>query len=139
MDKASKLRKLETFRRRVNHVSASALESILTEQRTSNLDLFDRASIRKARDQRLGDITPFGTVLTTLPIVCKDGSHEEVVIINPLAMLYTSAKSCRGFANLLRTSLIKHPCTYDDPWSLVLCADEVVPGNQLSFNNKRKV
>ena len=139
MDKASKLRKLETFRRRVNHVSASALESILTEQRTMNLDLFDRASIRKARDQRLGDITPFGTVLTTLPIVCKDGSHEDVVVINPLAMLYLSAKSCRGFANLLRTTLIKHPCTYDDPWSFVLYADEVVPGNQLSFNNKRKV
>jgi hypothetical protein len=40
---------------------------------------------------------------------------------------------------LLKSTIATHPCGFDTPWDLLLYSDEVVPGNQLSFNNLRKV
>ena len=49
MDRAAKLRKLDDFRRRVPHVSASALSAIIAELRDDPLEVHDRNSIRDAR------------------------------------------------------------------------------------------
>ena len=60
MDRAAKLRKLDDFRRRVPHVSASALSSIVAELRDDPLEIHDRNSVRDARDQRMTEVTPYG-------------------------------------------------------------------------------
>ena len=52
-------------------------------------------------------------------------------------MLFIAAKTCRGFSYMLTRALEAHPSTYETPWSLVLYADEVVPGHQLSFKSRR--
>jgi hypothetical protein len=39
----------------------------------------------------------------------------------------------------MQLRLLEHPPSVEKPWRLVLYADEVVPGNQLSHDNRRKV
>ena len=138
MDRAAKLRKLDDFRRRVPHVSASALSAIIAELRDDPLEVHDRNSIRDARDQRVTEVTPYGTVLTSLPIECVDGTYTNAIVANIFALLYVAARDCRGFAYLIKKTFAERPCTYENPWSFVLYSDEVVPGNQLSFSNLRK-
>jgi hypothetical protein len=139
MDRAAKLRKLDAFRRRVPHVSASALSVIVSELQRESLDLFDRNSIRDARNLRVDEETPYGPVITTVKVEHIDGSFSDVFITNPFAQLYSAAKTCRGFAYLLKSTLAVSPSTFDTPWSFLIYSDEVVPGNQLSFNKLRKV
>jgi hypothetical protein len=139
MDRASKLRRLENFRRRLPHVSASALSAILTECTSDKPDVFDRRAIREARDTTVSEDTPYGPILMTVPIECTDGTREDIYVANPFAMLYVAAKHCKGFAWLMHKTHASQPSTYDHPWSFALYSDEVVPGNQLSFNNKRKM
>ena len=37
------------------------------------------------------------------------------------------------------TAAKKHPCSAEDPWSLVIGFDEFTPGNKLAVDNKRKI
>ena len=137
MDRPAKLRKLETFRRRLPHVSASALSVILSEQEHERPEVYCRNAIREARNNRATEQTPYGTLTTRMDMECLDGSHATVFVVNLFAMLFIAAKTCRGFSYMLKRALEAHPSTYETPWSLVIYADEVVPGNQLSFKSRR--
>jgi len=123
MDRPDKLRRLDGFRRRVPHVSASALASILHEIEDDRPEVYDRKSIRDARDQRVTEPTPYGPILSTVPIECDNGSFVDMVIANPFANLYIAAKRGIGFVRLLLFTLLTHPCCFDNPWDIVLYSD----------------
>lgn len=48
------------------------------------------------------------------------------------------SKNCAAFRAALRETWEAHPCTADTPWHLVAYGDEVVPGNVLRLDNRRK-
>jgi len=139
MERSCKLRRLDDFRRKVPHVSATALASILKEAREHGIpEISDRRAIREARDEQMQEVTPYGSALMELPVVLKDGSETSLLCVNPFAHLHLAAR-CEGFAALLQETLRTKACTFDQPWSLIIYSDEVVPGNQLAGHNSRKV
>ena len=60
-------------------------------------------------------------------------------VVNPLALLYKAFKQGGGFARYLELAMSVNPPTHEESWSLILYSDEIVPGNALSNDNKRKV
>ena len=55
-----------------------------------------------------------------------------------MLLIYKSFAQGGSFTNLLLDRLQLHPCSPERPWRLIVYCDEVVPGNALSHDNKRK-
>ena len=130
------------LRRSLPHMSASAMASVV--KYAQDHDLSDLPSstrgIRRDRDTTLED-TPFGPMLISTSLVGKAGSKDLVLhMINPLGYLHTAVKQPgSGFSKRFIELWNSKPSTVDNPWRIILYADEVVPGNALSLMNKRKV
>ena len=60
-------------------------------------------------------------------------------MLDPFAFLYKASEVDGGFFRMLKAKLLATPCSPASPWRVALYADEVVPGNQLSVHNARKV
>ena len=135
--RANKLRRLEDFRRRIRHVSASALSSILSE-RDQLPDLGSRADIRDARDMVLNADTPYGPILKELMLEGAKGVMVPLLILCPFAMLWTVYYESEAFRCFFNECLDRFPNDYEHMWDMLLYSDEVVPGNQLSHDNHRK-
>jgi len=140
-DRAAKLRKLNDWRRRLPHCTASALGAVLKEIQKNGLpegcDL-SRNAIRHARDEVAATQTPHGTLLQTITVFDKDENEVEVTIAHPLAMLWQATKDCSSFTVFFLARLKKHPPSPEQPWTLVIYTDEVTPGNPLATLNNRK-
>ena len=90
MDRASKLRKLNNFRRALPHVSASALSAILSAEELPEL--------KSCRDMQLataavmeGD-TPYGPVLQHMALDAS-GRPYAWPFINPFAVLFYACRA----------------------------------------------
>jgi len=79
-----------------------------------------------------------GQVNVTLTSV-PPHANREMVAINPFAYLYSAFRENCGFFEMLKAKLLAKLSTALAPWRLVIYSDEVVPGNQLSVHNARKV
>ena len=55
-----------------------------------------------------------------------------------LALMYLVA-TAPAFQELLRETWVRRPCSQQDPWSLIVYGDEIVPGNVLRPENYRKL
>ena len=53
-------------------------------------------------------------------------------------MIYTFCELVPAFAVLLAETLTANPCTPESPWGMIWYADEAVPGQVLSPDNRRK-
>ena len=138
-DRSAKLRKLNSFRRKLPHVSARALSSILDEIHQNGVpDMRRREHMLQATALELEEITPYGPLIHDVELHGIDGDVSTVLYINPFALLYKSAM-CVGFATVLSNRLEAIPPSPEAPWQIVLYTDEVVPGNQLLAENKRKL
>ena len=82
--------------------------------------------------------TPYGKLLVDVFFIALDGTQQNMLIVQPLALLYR-AFECSGFQALVLRRLLLYPSTHDIPWHLILYSDEVVPGNPLARANLRKV
>ena len=127
-----KARRIDQLRRKLPFLSQSALAAVSRELDSENTGLHDRKSIRNARDSIVTETTPYGPILHFLPEI-------EQQIANPFAMVWSLTKQCPGFASLMQKTLAANPPSLERPWHMVLYSDEVVPGNQLSNHNARKV
>ena len=79
MERASKLRRLEEFRRTKPHCSASALGQILTDIKTHGLpELTDRVSMCEGRDRVAHLVTPYGFILKPMSAVDKTGVMADL-------------------------------------------------------------
>ena len=74
-----KLLELDDLKRRVSHVTAAGLSSVIKAiKRTGLPELDDRADIREARDFQLSDPTPYGPISTELLCIRHvDGKPPE--------------------------------------------------------------
>ena len=135
----AKRARVESLRRHVPYCSQSALAAICKDIAKNGLpELSDRKSQRQARNDKLED-TPYGPVIVNIKIECTDGSEDVLVVTNPFALLHVCVQRCEGFRTMLKARLQTNPSSIDNPWRLILYSDEVVPGNQLSFHNMRKL
>ena len=129
---------LESLRRRVPAVSVSALSEIIHEIETHGLPAnHNRGAFRRARDQVCDAMTPYGKVVQPLALIPHvAGAHVEVA--HPLALLWFMFSSCESWRELIKSKHANHPSSPTHPWKLILYTDEVVPGNALATQPKRK-
>ncbi len=139
-DRPSKLRKLNDFRRALPHVSASALSAVLNEIATEGApELRSRRDLARATGQLVTDTTPYGQIQQTVLLTAADGTQTTMLVSNPLALLWKASRECSSFASFVAAKLAATPCSPEAPWQLIVYSDEVVPGNQLAHENRRKV
>ena len=135
-ERRAKLRRLDEFRRRVPHVSASALAAICQAIDADGMpELHDRAAMRAARDQVVASETPYGPVIQTIALERTEHPFE---IAHPLAMLWHCFKSFDAWRALMVEKHRQRPSSPERPWSLVLYSDEVTPGALLATQPTRK-
>ena len=141
---AERPQKLNAFRRRLPHASASALGAIVADiaqhglpADMDNTESFRRA-FREARDLQNAKITPYGPILTTTPVIKKSDDIWNLAIAHPMALLWLACSDCNGFSGFLYAKLLEIPSTLENPWSLVFYTDEVTPGDPLATLNKGK-
>ena len=139
-DVSAKLRRLERFRRKLPHVSASALSAILKEVAETGLpERRSRDDMRRARDELLDTDTPYGPLMTDITLVRKNGREGRMNVMHPLALLWFAFTFCIGFQQLFLGKLGENPSTIDNPWNLIVYTDEITPGNPVGPDNLRRV
>jgi len=140
-DRAAKLRRLNAFRRALPHCSATALAAVLDEvERAGIPDGHSRHALGEATSLELSSETPYGILLDWLDLKAKGGdANVRLPIINPHAMMHKACSLNGSFCTMISERLSAAPPTPEAPWKLIMYSDEVVPGNALSHDNKRKV
>ncbi len=138
MDRPSKLRKLDRFRRSLPHVTAAALAAILLAVQQTGLPELgaDRNNYREARNQQaLNADTPYGPIMQHAEMLMKGDVPKMIPVAHPMAMLYASVEGCTPFAAYLLDKIRQKPCSQEAPWNLIIYSDEVTPGNPLATLN----
>ena len=133
---------LETFRRKLPHVSQSSLCAILQEvQRSGVPELHGRKHMLQARDLLTSACTPYGRVREecTIPSAAPGGEGLVFPYTNLLALIYTAYAQCEPFATFLDERLEAVPSTFENPWHLVAYCDEVQPGDPIGGKMARKL
>ena len=139
MEREAKLRRLNAFRRKLPHVTASALAAVLVAVQLNGVpDIHDRTGLREARDFQSYAHTPFGPIMQTIDVILKTDVSKQLPVANPFAMLWTAVSECGPFSAFLKKRLLQSPPSVEQPWRIVLYSDEVTPGNPLSTANRRK-
>ena len=132
-------RQTERLRRRVPHVTASALSAIFDEVLREGVpELHGRKYLQEAAEAEVQCQTPYGNVMQVLRLPCSDGSETDLVIAHPTALLWEALSTCSSFSSFFKSRLEAHPCTFENPWNLVLYTDEVTPGAVLAPLVSRK-
>ena len=139
MDRASKLRRLNEFRRTKPHCSASALQSILRDIKQHGLpDLIDRNAMREGRDLIVSSPTDYGPIIQQVPFTDCDGNAENVPVASPFASLWTAVVESKSFERFVYQCYQRKPPSPDNPWSIIMYTDEVTPGDVLAHVIARK-
>ena len=129
---------------RASYLTQTALSKVVQEIKQRGLPKADsRHSIKRGRDKEIDVNTPYGKLLVfeELQLTPEKGkvSTFKFPFINPLAYMYYVLGSCEAYATFFKGVLERHRCSVDNPWKLVLYADEISPGNVLKGQNHRKV
>ena len=133
--RASKLQRLNSFRRSVPYCSQSALAEILANVAEHGLpDLHGKKHMREAADTVLDGCNAYGPLFKTVEVRCLDGAMAKMTIINVFSWLAGIYKAGGAFARLLRSTME----TSSKPLQAIFYTDEVTPGNVLNVNPSRK-
>ena len=83
----AKLQRLNTFRRGLPFVTQSALAAILDEIHQHGApELHTRKRMKEATSAHLSQLDAYGSLLTVVDAVCKDGTTKPMLMVN---FLYT--------------------------------------------------
>ena len=138
MEPALKLRRIADIRQQLPYLSHTALASVFTIAQEQELPRCSRHDVRKARDAVVKVDTPYGSLLKTKSLAGVHGGEINIDIIDPFAYMWAAASRDR-FADILERAITKSPSHADQPWTLLLYADEVTPGNVKKSDNKKRV
>ena len=131
---------LASLRRRLPHISASALAAVIQDVEENGVpELGGRNNVREARDAEVDCVTAFGPLFQTTTLETVSGSRMNLEYQNPFAMLQVAIDADSAFTKLFKARLQAFPSTPQTPWRLAMYSDEVVPGNALGVDNKRKI
>jgi hypothetical protein len=135
----TKLRKLNAMRRKLPHMTASAMSSLLEEVEQHGIpELHSRKQLAEATASEISAHNGYGPMLSKSILVDKQGAKAELLMINPLTLLQAAFGQGGSYTELVMDTLRRHPSSPDHPWSLAVYCDEVVPGNVISHENRRK-
>jgi hypothetical protein len=124
---------------RASFVSKSGIAKLLhTVEKEGLPATYDRSAQFRARKQVCQTSTPYGKLVVTIPVVFPDGTEGDIACQNPLAYLYYNCQKSPHYAEIVRQSLERHPCTPATPWELIIYQDGVDPSDGLSSNHSRK-
>jgi hypothetical protein len=139
-DRQCKLRKLDAMRRRMPHMSVSAMSALMREVKKRGLPEvhLGRKVFREARDLETAEVTPLGPLLHPVIVMDKQNEETQIVIGHPLAMLWKAVHVGSQFSKYFQERLNHKPSSSSDPWSLLLYSDEVTPGDPLAAINLRR-
>ena len=136
VDRSCKLRKLETLKRKVPHVTASALAAVLKEiEEQGAPGLNQRKHIRECTEKYIGQHVSHGPMLKSIRLTNKQGVVVPLLIVNFFTFFQALLAEATSFANMVSNMLQQHPGALD----LLVYADEVNPGNVLHPEQSRKL
>ena len=139
-DRAAKLRRLECLRRRLPHMSAAALAEACRVFSTEPVpDLHQRKHCAEAAELILESSSSLGPVLRKMTLVGCDGRKVTVDAVDFWPYLDVAVRAESGFAAHFWNTLDDRPVLPSRPWSLVVYADEIVPGNVLAPDPQRRL
>ena len=78
-------------------------------------------------------VTPYGTVVQTIPLTMTHGPDYAWEVVNPFAFIWYLASMCAGFATLITSSVVGAT-----PLAMVLYGDELTPSNPLRADKGRQ-
>lgn len=84
-------------------------------------------------------LEPFRQIRHTETLPLHDGTTFDWEFCDPNLLLAKVVAESPALAALYADAANKHPCSAEDPWSLVIGFDEFTPGNKLAVDNKRKI
>ena len=132
---------LAVFGRR-RYVSVSALSTVMDEIREHGMpEHSSRRAIKRARDNEFDaeTRTPYGVVIRALNIgVDTDGRPLEFWYAEPRSTLYYMMRKCDKLKSFILDVLHRHPCSPDNPWTIIIYNDEVLAGNAMLRHNHTK-
>ena len=139
-DRPTKLAKLQSLRKRLPHISQSALAQLLRVAAQEELPACGgRSDVRAARDSLGSLVTPYGAVHQRARVHTTSDTMLDIEVQHPLAMLYHSCSTSPSLSGLLKQAIAAKAPTRTSPWRLVLYLDEIGPGNQLAYRNFRRM
>ena len=123
--------------------SKTALATILDELKDIGALAGDtvtsRSSIKRARDDDMDVTAAYGKLLATTPMNKESGGKpDRVDYVQPLTAFSHSCSSCDSFRTLVSRRLKVCPSSKDNPWNIIIYSDEIVAGDPLRHDNKRK-
>ena len=124
--------------RHQNYISQRALQNVAKDLRDRPLEHVSRATQYRARKKLVATLTPYGPLVEEKEVQLSDGNSLTLGISNPKAIMYYQARHCPNYGRVVRNALVRHPCTIDDPWNMILYEDGVNPSDGLSKHSTRK-
>ena len=139
-DRPSKLQKVARLRRSLPHLTASALSEVCKTMRSEGVpDLTQRKHIAEAARASLRD-TGHGPIVEHMELTQSNGAQLRVPSVNFWALLQQAIlEADSSYARHFWAQVLAHPPGPDNAWRLVLYCDEIVPGNPLAVQTKRKI
>ena len=107
-ERAAKMQRVEAFRRKVPHVSATALASILKEVSEVGAPPggTDRTVFREAREAVVTADGPYGPIVQMTELPPEDpGPGIPLTFAHPFATLAHACKSCKPFWRFVKERL----------------------------------
>ena len=99
----------------------------------------NRNRLREARDESCAWIGPYGPIHKDIQVPSSDpAGHFDLEVQSPQAMLDYMVSSCSSFAARVEDAFNKRAPTPQEPWTIVLYSDEIMPGNSLAQTLHRK-
>ena len=136
-DRPAKLARLNALRSKMPYISHTALTAVLRIAKDDPLpEVNNRVDVRHARKAVARQSTPYGTLVSTIPMEGKHGKPKHVPLQSPHGMLWLAAQTKR-YGTVLRERLAAVPSTLANPWRIILYSDEVTPGNVAKSCNAR--
>ena len=91
---------------------------------------------RQVLDKSLND--ELEPLLEHMPLKLAKGGEYVWTLLEPNRLLAHVLASCPELAACYRRAANEHTPTPEDPWDLLICFDEFVPGDKLKPHNSRK-
>lgn len=133
-DPSAKRARLQGLRDMLPYISQSALGAVLAVAEREGLPpAASRSTIARARNDRCQTATPYGLIHQTLTV-----GGFEFEVQNPFAILHHVAKTSHYFADVISSAAHRKPSSVEEPWELILYADEITPGNAMAYKIERK-
>jgi hypothetical protein len=123
-----------------SYVSQSALAQVLSDVRRDGIpEASSRSSIKRAREASIRVSTPFGPLLRSFEVhLAGSPQPHSISYVHPIALLHHLCERSNDFAEFVEDALQRRPPSLSRKWEVVVYCDEVVPGNQLEHDNRRK-